>query len=244
MPFTLAHPAAVLPLRRTGLPLSALVAGSMVPDAPVFLDEDRAYDWTHAWWGVVSVDVVLTLVTLALWFGVVRDPLVDLSPRGVRNRLPARARLDRRAWTLAPVAAAIGSATHVLWDAFTHVDTWGTRHVAWLREEHLGVDGYLWAQFASGIAGLVVLLVVAAHHLRRSPVIRDQPRPRALTPSTLPVSWGLATTVGLVVLVLRAPDGLHLAAFDAVVTTILVAVALAVVVTAAWHVRASAQLRG
>lgn len=35
MPFTLAHPAYVLPLRRLGLPVSALAVGSMVPDVPL-----------------------------------------------------------------------------------------------------------------------------------------------------------------------------------------------------------------
>lgn len=36
MPVTIAHPAAVLPLRGLGLPLSAMVIGSMAPDLPVF----------------------------------------------------------------------------------------------------------------------------------------------------------------------------------------------------------------
>ena len=37
MPFTLAHPAVVLPLRGLGLPMTALVAGSMAPDLPQML---------------------------------------------------------------------------------------------------------------------------------------------------------------------------------------------------------------
>ena len=37
MPITFAHPAAVLPLARTGLPLTALAIGSMVPDLPMFV---------------------------------------------------------------------------------------------------------------------------------------------------------------------------------------------------------------
>jgi hypothetical protein len=36
MPFTLSHPAAVLPLAGTGFPVAALVAGSMAPDVPMF----------------------------------------------------------------------------------------------------------------------------------------------------------------------------------------------------------------
>ncbi|MGL5827080.1 MAG: DUF4184 family protein [Nocardioides sp.] len=35
MPFTRAHPAAVLPFRRSRLPMAALVAGSLVPRTSV-----------------------------------------------------------------------------------------------------------------------------------------------------------------------------------------------------------------
>jgi hypothetical protein len=37
MPFTISHAAAVLPLSRTGLPLAALMIGSMSPDFAYFL---------------------------------------------------------------------------------------------------------------------------------------------------------------------------------------------------------------
>ncbi|QWC85882.1 DUF4184 family protein [Nocardioidaceae bacterium] len=35
MPVTVAHPAAILPLRRLGLPTAALAAGAMAPDVPL-----------------------------------------------------------------------------------------------------------------------------------------------------------------------------------------------------------------
>ena len=40
MPLTPAHPAVVLPLQRLGLPLSALVAGAVAPDARPKWDVD------------------------------------------------------------------------------------------------------------------------------------------------------------------------------------------------------------
>jgi len=52
LPFTLAHPAAVLPLRRTGLVFSALVVGSMAPDFPYFLSVSDAIRWGHSTRGV------------------------------------------------------------------------------------------------------------------------------------------------------------------------------------------------
>ncbi|MGY1732216.1 DUF4184 family protein [Geodermatophilus sp. SYSU D01045] len=58
MPFTGSHPAAVLPLLRTGLPASALVAGSLAPDLLFHLPVDTGVR-THTALAVVSTDVVL-----------------------------------------------------------------------------------------------------------------------------------------------------------------------------------------
>src|SRR5581483_12465816 len=46
VPFTLAHPAAVLPLRRRGLVFSALVVGSMAPDFEYFFGLKRPISHT------------------------------------------------------------------------------------------------------------------------------------------------------------------------------------------------------
>lgn len=145
MPLTLSHPAAVLPLRGLGLPVTALVAGSMVPDIPLFLGWHRGYQVTHSLVGVVTVDAIVTMLVVALWFGVVRDVLVDLTPDAVRSRLVPHVRLSERQWLLAPVAAALGALTHVVWDTFTHPARWGSDRVGWLHTEHAGPLGTAWA---------------------------------------------------------------------------------------------------
>ncbi|RHW25669.1 DUF4184 family protein [Nocardioides immobilis] len=63
---TLAHPAAVLPLGRLGLPMTALVAGSVVPDIPLFLWWVRGYELTHSLVGILVVDVVLAVGVVLL----------------------------------------------------------------------------------------------------------------------------------------------------------------------------------
>lgn len=84
----MSHPAAVLPLRRlpflAELPLAPLVIASMVPDVPMFVPGRGGYGLTHSLLGIVTVDVLVTLVLLLLWDRLVRDSLVDLSPRRVR----------------------------------------------------------------------------------------------------------------------------------------------------------------
>lgn len=227
----------VLPLRRLGLPLSALAIGSMVPDVPLFLGSVRGYGWTHTPWGVVTIDVALGSVVTWWWVVVMRDALVDLAPSPVRGRLPARSQ-PAVSWWLVPVAVAVGAASHVLWDSFTHPGRWGVRQVGWLQDDHAGLMGLQWAQYASGVVGLAIVLWAIAAHLARSHVV-DPDRPARVLPSAvLAVVVGTAALVGALAVGLRVPDGLHAMAFDGVVSS-LTALALGIVLaTAIWQAAA------
>jgi hypothetical protein len=176
MPLTPAHPAVVLPLQRIGLPLSALVAGAVAPDAPVYLPVGVSYRTTHSGWGVVTVDVAIGVAVLWLWFAVLRDAVVDLT-RCLRVRAPVRARLGRRAWLLAPLAVAVGAGTHVLWDSVTH--DWGfvVHELGFLRDEYGPLPLYAWLQHLSTAAGTVVVAAYCVRRLSRRPVA---PRPPAV----------------------------------------------------------------
>lgn len=233
MPVTLAHPAAVLPLRGLGLPLSAMVIGSMAPDLPVLWRTWSLYDFTHSLLGIVSLDLAVTVVLLAFWDRWGRDALVDTAPALARDRLPGRARLGRRAWLLVPLAAVLGSLTHVAWDAFTHQGRWGVRHVAWLQDTHGPLPGQQWAQFGSGVLGLLVVGGALIRYVARSP--RHASRPRRLPAATLPGGFGVATTVSLAAGLLGLRDGWHAAAFDAAVAGILALAGLVLLVAVAWQ---------
>jgi hypothetical protein len=233
VPVTLAHPAAVLPLRALGLPLSALVIGSMAPDLPVFSRSWGFYDFTHSAAGVVTVDLAVTLLLLVLWDRWGRDALVDTSPALARDRLPRHARLSRRSWLLAPLAAVVGSITHVVWDAFTHAGRWGVRMVPWLQEVHGSMRGQQWAQNVSGVVGLAIVGLAILAVVRR-PVLPDAGRPRRLPAATLPVA--VAGACGLSVLTFAARLGTDFqsdAFYAAVVGIVSLGLALAAV-TLAW----------
>ena len=233
MPVTLAHPAAVLPLRGLGLPLSALVIGSMAPDLPVLLQTWGLYAFSHSAAGIVTLDLALSLLLLAFWDLLGRDALVDTAPALVRDRLPVRARIGRRGWLLAPLGAVVGSVTHTLWDAFTHEGRWGVRHVAWLEETHGALPGQQWAQFASGILGMLVVGWAIVHHVRRSP--RSAPRPRRLPAATLPAAFAAATATSVTGGLLHLDHGWHDAAFHAAVAGILALAALVGLLGLAWR---------
>ena len=206
----------MLPLRRLGLPLSALVIGSMIPDVPLFLRWPGGYRFSHDLVGVLTVDLAGALLLLYGWNTVLRDALVDLAPGFVRDRLAARRRLTSREWMLTPVAAVLGSVTHVVWDAFTHRNRWGVTSVDWLQADLGPLPGYRWAQYASGVVGLVVVLTASVSYVLSRPAhckVRPRVLPAASMLLVVGAAMGYATVTGLE----RWGRGMHAVAFHAAV---------------------------
>ncbi|MFY0407637.1 DUF4184 family protein [Solicola sp. PLA-1-18] len=126
MPFTLVHPAAVLPLARSPLVPSALVAGAVAPDLPYYVPlQWIGGDWnltlTHDVTSLLWLDPLIALVLLVAFHAVLKQPLVALAPPAVARRVLRAA--DGFAWR-GPVAAGwivvstvLGAATHLAWDA-------------------------------------------------------------------------------------------------------------------------------
>jgi len=125
VPFTLVHPAAVLPLARSPLVPSALVAGAMAPDLTYYLpltwiDGDLNLTLTHTWTSVVWVDPLIGLALLGVFNLLVRRPLLALlTPAAAGRVLPVAGGLRwGRATVLAwiVVSLVLGSVTHLAWD--------------------------------------------------------------------------------------------------------------------------------
>jgi hypothetical protein len=208
--------------------MSALAIGSMVPDVPLLLRWPSGYQLSHSFAGVVTVDLVATLVILHGWNAVMRDALVDLAPSPLRNRLPSQHRLSARQWLLAPAAAIVGSLTHLVWDAFTHRNRWGVAHFDWLQASVGPLAGYKWAQHLSGVIGLLVVLWAVLSFLRSRPSSRTA-RPRVLPAPVLPLAVAAAMAYGLLAGLERANRGLQAVAFQGAIAGI---VALAAATTA------------
>lgn len=182
MPFTFSHPAVVLPLLPLRLVPSALVIGSMTPDLPYYVPGTpiSSVD-THAAAGVIGSDLALGVLVFAVWHVLLAPTLVALAPAAVRDRLAPGLPVPARHHARGPVAVALvlvslmaGAATHVLWDSFTHPDRWGTDRIGWLREPHGPFAGHTWAQYASGVLGLLAIALVLGRWWKRTP-----PRPGA-----------------------------------------------------------------
>ncbi|MGP3981390.1 DUF4184 family protein [Streptomyces sp. KR80] len=219
MPFTLSHAAAVLPaLRRDGtargpLVTSALVAGSFSPDMTYFADTvlpgAMLYgDVTHSPAGVLTVDVVVTAALVGCWL-VLREPLVALLPRAWQGR--AYGLVRGQSWrdrAIAPLAfwfwvsAVLGAATHMVWDAFTHLDRWGMRLLPVLGEVVAGFPLYLYAQYGGSLLALLVIGAFLVSAVRRLPADASAPAAvpaLAARERLLAVAWlGLCILAGAV----------------------------------------------
>ncbi|BCB90800.1 DUF4184 family protein [Phytohabitans suffuscus] len=96
MPFTASHAAAVLPLARRGLPPSALVIGSMVPDLPYYLPTPTDGAATHSLAGVAGADLLYGLALFAVWHALLAPFALAIAPAALRDRLPLHDRHPRR----------------------------------------------------------------------------------------------------------------------------------------------------
>ncbi len=132
MPFTPSHAVVALPFVRTRLVPAAIAVGAMTPDLPLFVRGMwPGYGLTHdfAW---LPVTVAVAFVLLLIWRCVLRPATRELLPRPVAQRLPvewdtgARAALRESIGGGLPgilwlvVSLALGVASHIAWDLFTH----------------------------------------------------------------------------------------------------------------------------
>ena len=175
MPFTLAHPAAALPIwsaSRRRLRLAALVIGSMTPDYEFFLHLNAVGRFAHTVPGLFVV--CLPAGWLSLW-------LYDrFGRRGAQRLLPSAWRLPSRpAGPDRPVATScallLGATSHVVWDAFTHADGWGVGVLPALTKTvtigTLTVPWFRVLQDGSTILGLGILARMGWQWIRRQPSI-------------------------------------------------------------------------
>lgn len=216
MPFTPSHAVVALPFVRTPLLPAAIAFGAMTPDLPLFLrGTPITYQATHT---NVLLSSVIALVLLGLWYALLRPAVRELSPGWLAGRLPpewdatgaaiwaaVRApRADARAsvWrggavfpVLVAVSLVLGVISHIAWDAFTHEGRWGTQLFPALDEQWGPLLGYKWAQYASSVLGLAVVLVYLALWLRRRAPQTSLDR---LLPSAVRIAWWVSAPVILV----------------------------------------------
>jgi|GEM_PF-763210 len=154
MPFPLAHPAAVLPLRRyclTHLSFAALVTGSVVPDIAYFADDYSQFDRVLVFLFGTSADKIPGVDSTWAWsefshslvgslafclpiglavqgaFYPLRAPLVSTFPAPHRTALLPLCRSRIKPLGTIVGSLLIGVWIHLFWDLFTHDNARGTK---------------------------------------------------------------------------------------------------------------------
>ena len=170
MPFTPSHAVAILPFVRTPLPAAALVVGSMAPDLQYFVPLDLTRSASHSWPGILTIDMPIGIAALLLWVLLLRAPVLDYSPRWLRERVtpPQRA----RSWIvyagLVLAALALGILTHLLLDFPTHRG-WLSEHVTWMQGSVGPFTVIRILHFGASVLGAVIIAVWAIRWVRRTP---------------------------------------------------------------------------
>lgn len=137
MAFTLAHPAAIIPLRNLRyLDLTPLIIGSMTPDLVGLLPQilESKLPYSHSPIGTVLVDLpvgYLLLLSLLIFRHALLRPLWEPHRAVIEGGLDdffAR----RHHWLIALPSLLIASWTHIVWDRFTHNTAWTYRNLPFL----------------------------------------------------------------------------------------------------------------
>lgn len=168
MPFTVAHAAAALPLRKLNLVWSAFIVGSMAPDFLYVIGSVKYRLVGHGFPGVLLFTVPVSFGVLWFFHFAIKRPIAGLLPIGVQQRLSGQLgqftfKGPRRIMAITS-SIVLGIATHLLWDSFTHAYTWPWRHLVWLqlwfKLPVVGwMPGFELLQYASTILGLLALAV-------------------------------------------------------------------------------------
>ncbi len=172
MPFTLSHPAAVIPIRKFGV-LSALVIGSMMPDSLYFMPGVGRHDWYgHTPAGLVIYCLPVGLLFLWLFHAFLKGPLISLFPEVQQRKLyaasPRFVFSPGKRFLLLAFSMLLGAASHVTWDAFTHSSQAGARMFPVLRRVIFipGHSPFVLADLLQLVSSVIGLAVIFFYYLR------------------------------------------------------------------------------
>jgi hypothetical protein len=213
MPFTPAHPAAILPLPRLlgkwSVP-SALVIGSMTPDFAYFLRLNLPRAESHSLTGLLWVCLPAGWIAYLTFHLLLKRPLHSLTPGWLALRLTRAlgpAFLPRTSPLAVTLSLLLGALTHLLWDSFTHNGAF-VQAIPFLQIKVFSIGAYPFyaytlLQHFSSAAGLILLGLWLYRWYETAPIdrtpvpsLRASQRLIAIAALlTLPALCGLATAL-------------------------------------------------
>ena len=249
MPFTLCHPAIVLPMYRYTkriASLPGLVIGSMAPDFVYFFSLGINGSFTHTLLGVPLYCVPAGLVVYLLYHLLIREAVLAWLPGAISARMREPVHWPLRSpRSVATVMGSlvIGAASHIAWDSFTHANTLIVNSYEVFRTP-VPLGGYemplfkILQQLSSLVGFLVIAGFVAAWFKCTVPIKK--------APSSLSAGQRLLAFAGVVFaaaaggvagVLLRQPKNVEHALFNFVVTGMAAAALAVMCFCIVWQVR-------
>lgn len=207
MPFTPAHSALVLPflkIRPERVSATALVIGSMAPDFEYFFKMSVSGQHSHTLMGILYFNIPVTILLSFLFHGVVKRNLISNLPVFFQYRFHPVLELNfnghfKRYYWAVIISAALGSFSHIFWDAFTHNDGFFAQRISFYKQVVIPFDGVRYPLFygLQHISTYVGLAIVMAYIFFMKPY------------KNIPISrpaiwyWLLVVFISSVVIILR-----------------------------------------
>lgn len=166
MPFTFAHPAAILPLKSfksKWWSWTGLIVGSIIPDFEAIIRLGGDKDFSHSWLGMFLFDFPLGLTTAFVFHLFIRNALIDHIPLFFRKRFERFKSFDWNQYFSKHIfivlfSLLVGIATHLIWDRITHTDTYTYTEKAGIElGDYYSRTLRIWLQLISTILGLIVI---------------------------------------------------------------------------------------
>ena len=129
MPFTVSHPAIVLPLKQIWpqrFSLTGLIAGAMAPDLIYFLMCDTTErGFSHSWAGLLWFCLPAGVLFSFVFHRLFKKPVIDHLPWFLERKFSGLAESkfevkSMAAWITLIGSVLLGALSHFFWDSFTH----------------------------------------------------------------------------------------------------------------------------
>lgn len=175
MPFTFAHPAAVLPFPRNSkwFHFTALVLGSMAPDFEYFLRGEPNGVIGHTILGFLYFNLPIVAFVYFIYNRYIHNMLNQHLPTFLQGTQVQQRRAEKSVNMLIfCYSALLGMFTHILWDSFTHMNGYMVKQMTFLSYElncfGLMIHIYKILQHGSTLFGFVMILFYLLYHAKSS----------------------------------------------------------------------------
>lgn len=165
MPFTLSHPAIILPfLKNKNVSATALIVGAMSPDLEYFFRMKIQSEIGHTFLGIFLIDFPLGLITIILFHEIIKEPLIENTPYFFQKRLNDLKELNwieylkNNIFTVL-LSFFIGTISHIFWDSMTHWNGYLVENISLLNIKIYNIPLYKIGQHLSSVIGMCFIFI-------------------------------------------------------------------------------------